>query len=97
MRNRPIPFFLFGPLGHPEEQFVGAVTPWYWEYAPTATNGILAPWITMQNGSTNVTFTNYTGQDPEVANRFNGPFTILTDNSNTPPPFYLTFGITGSF
>jgi TonB-linked SusC/RagA family outer membrane protein len=45
-----------------------------------------------------MTFTNYTGQDPEVAPRgVTGPFTIVTDNSSTPPPFYLTFGITGSF
>jgi TonB-linked SusC/RagA family outer membrane protein len=45
-----------------------------------------------------MTFTRYTGQDPEVAPRgVTGPFTIVTDNSTTPPVFMLTLGITGSF
>jgi TonB-linked SusC/RagA family outer membrane protein len=45
-----------------------------------------------------MTFTKYTGQDPEVAPRgVTGPFTIVTDNSTTPPVFMLTLGITGSF
>jgi TonB-linked SusC/RagA family outer membrane protein len=45
-----------------------------------------------------MTFTRYTGQDPEVAPRgISGPFTIVTDNSTTPPQFLLTLGITGSF
>ena len=45
-----------------------------------------------------MTFTNYTGQDPEVAPRgVTNAFTIVTDNSTTPPLFMLTFGITGSF
>ena len=45
-----------------------------------------------------ITFTNYTGQDPEVAPRgISGPFTVVTDNSTTPPVFTLTFGVTASF
>jgi len=45
-----------------------------------------------------LTFTKYTGQDPEVAPRgISGPFTIVTDNSTTPPVFMLTLGVTGSF
>jgi TonB-linked SusC/RagA family outer membrane protein len=45
-----------------------------------------------------MTFTRYTGQDPEVAPRgVTGPFTIVTDNSTTPPVFMLTLGLTGSF
>ncbi len=45
-----------------------------------------------------LTFTKYTGQDPEVAPRgISGPFTIVTDNSTTPPVFMLTLGLTGSF
>lgn len=45
-----------------------------------------------------LTFTRYTGQDPEVAPRgISGPFTIVTDNSTTPPVFMLTLGLTGSF
>ena len=45
-----------------------------------------------------VTFTRYTGQDPEVAPRgISGPFTVVTDNSTTPPVFALTLGLTASF
>jgi hypothetical protein len=45
-----------------------------------------------------LTFTRYTGQDPEVAPRgASGPFTIVTDNSSTPPPLMFTLGITTSF
>ncbi len=45
-----------------------------------------------------VTFTKYTGQDPEVAPRgITGPFTVLTDNSNTPPVLTFTLGLTASF
>ncbi len=45
-----------------------------------------------------MTFTNYTGQDPEVAPRgISGPFTVVTDNSSTPPVLTLTFGVSASF
>lgn len=45
-----------------------------------------------------ITFTKYTGQDPEVAPRgITGPFTVVTDNSNTPPVLSLTLGLTVSF
>ncbi len=55
----------------------------------------LSAYLTAENL---LTFTNYTGQDPEVAPRgVTGPFTIVTDNSTTPPVFMLTFGITSSF
>ncbi len=35
----PVPIPVTPYDGYPEEQFVGAVTPWYWEYAPAATDG----------------------------------------------------------
>jgi TonB-linked SusC/RagA family outer membrane protein len=55
----------------------------------------LSAYLTAENM---VTFTKYTGQDPEVSMRGStGPFSVLTDNSTTPPTFMLTFGITGSF
>jgi hypothetical protein len=45
-----------------------------------------------------VTFTKYTGQDPEVSNRgTTGPFSVLTDNSTTPPVLSFTLGLTASF
>ena len=45
-----------------------------------------------------MTFTHYTGQDPEVAPRgVTGPFTIVTDNSTTPPVLLLTLGLVASF
>lgn len=45
-----------------------------------------------------VTFTKYTGQDPEVATRsVASPFSVLTDNSNTPPVISFTLGLTASF
>ena len=45
-----------------------------------------------------VTFTKYTGQDPEVATRsLSTPFSILTDYSNTPPVITFTLGVTTSF
>ena len=55
----------------------------------------LSAYLTAENM---LTFTKYTGQDPEVAPRgVTGPFTIVTDNSTTPPVFNLTLGITASF
>jgi TonB-linked SusC/RagA family outer membrane protein len=45
-----------------------------------------------------LTFTKYTGQDPEVAPRgVTGPFTVVTDNTTTPPAMLFTLGITTSF
>lgn len=46
-------------------------------------------WMTMQNI---YTWTNYTGQDPEVDNRSNG-----RDNSRTPRPYQYTMGIKVGF
>lgn len=44
-----------------------------------------------------MTFTKYTGQDPEVSQSSTNAFSILTDNSRTPPSLMLTLGLTGSF
>jgi hypothetical protein len=38
-RGWPVPVELPPYDGYPEEQFVGSVTPWYYEYNPTATGG----------------------------------------------------------
>ncbi|MGV3591062.1 MAG: hypothetical protein ACO1PZ_05180 [Gammaproteobacteria bacterium] len=38
-RGAPVPIEAEPFDGYPEEQFVGAVTPWYYEYAPSATGG----------------------------------------------------------
>ncbi len=55
----------------------------------------LSGYITVENL---MTFTRYTGQDPEVSPRgVTGPFTIVTDNSTTPPELLLTLGIVASF
>lgn len=43
------------------------------------------------------TWTNYTGQDPEVSMRGSDPFRVATDNSMTPPVRTFTLGLTGSF
>jgi TonB-linked SusC/RagA family outer membrane protein len=49
-------------------------------------------------GENMLTFTKYTGQDPEVSPRgISGPFTIVTDNSTTPPVLTMTLGLTASF
>jgi TonB-linked SusC/RagA family outer membrane protein len=40
------------------------------------------------------TFTNYTGQDPEVSTDASDPFWIGVDNSRTPPPRIITFALT---
>jgi TonB-linked SusC/RagA family outer membrane protein len=44
-----------------------------------------------------VTFTNYSGQDPEVGQDASDPFWIGVDNANTPPPKILTFSIAVGF
>jgi hypothetical protein len=38
-RGWPVPVDLGAYDGYPEEQFVGSVTPWYWDIATTATGG----------------------------------------------------------
>ncbi|MBC8053904.1 MAG: SusC/RagA family TonB-linked outer membrane protein [Sphingobacteriaceae bacterium] len=44
-----------------------------------------------------LTFTRYTGQDPEVGIRIGGPFSVVQDNSTTPPTKVFTFGLTTRF
>jgi TonB-linked SusC/RagA family outer membrane protein len=43
------------------------------------------------------TWTNYTGQDPEVSMRGSDPFRVATDQSVTPATKTFTIGLTGSF
>jgi TonB-linked SusC/RagA family outer membrane protein len=43
------------------------------------------------------TFTNYSGQDPEVGQDASNPFWIGVDNANTPPPKIVTFSIAVGF
>ena len=55
----------------------------------------LSAYVTLENL---LTFTNYLGQDPEVAPRgVSGPFTVVTDNSSTPPVKSITIGLAASF
>ena len=54
----------------------------------------LSGYITTENL---FTWTNYTGQDPEVSMRGSDPFRVATDNSMTPPVKMFTIGLTGSF
>lgn len=54
----------------------------------------LSAYVTAENI---LVFTKYTGQDPEVNTTSTNPFSIITDNSNTPPSLTLTFGVTASF
>jgi TonB-linked SusC/RagA family outer membrane protein len=55
----------------------------------------LSAYLTLENL---LTFTKYLGQDPEVAPRgVTGPFTVVTDNSTTPPVRSITFGLSASF
>jgi TonB-linked SusC/RagA family outer membrane protein len=44
-----------------------------------------------------MTFTNYSGQDPEVGQNASDPFWIGVDNANTPPPKIITFSIAVGF
>ncbi len=44
-----------------------------------------------------MTWTNYSGQDPEVQMRGSDPFRVATDNSMTPAPKTVTFGIAATF
>jgi TonB-linked SusC/RagA family outer membrane protein len=54
----------------------------------------LSAYVTAENL---LTFTRYTGQDPEVSVRGSDPFRVATDNSMTPPVRMITLGLTGSF
>lgn len=47
-------------------------------------------------GENLLTFTKYTGQDPEVTTKITGPFSTAVDNSMTPPVKTYTIGITAS-
>jgi TonB-linked SusC/RagA family outer membrane protein len=44
-----------------------------------------------------LTFTNYSGQDPEVGQDASDPFWIGVDQANTPPPKIVTFSISIGF
>ncbi len=44
-----------------------------------------------------MTFTNYSGQDPEVGQNASDPFWIGVDYANTPPPKIFTFSIAAGF
>ena len=44
-----------------------------------------------------LTFTNYSGQDPEVGQNASDPFWIGQDNANTPPPKIVTFTLSFGF
>ena len=54
----------------------------------------LSAYLTVENI---LTFTKYTGQDPEVNLRGSDPFRVATDNSMTPPVKLFTLGLTASF
>jgi hypothetical protein len=54
----------------------------------------LSGYLTVENL---FTWTNYTGQDPEVSIRGNDPFRVATDFSYTPPVKTITIGVTASF
>lgn len=54
----------------------------------------LSAYVTAENL---FTWTNYTGQDPEVTVRGNDPFRVAIDYSYTPPVKTITLGITASF
>ncbi|MBN2611235.1 MAG: SusC/RagA family TonB-linked outer membrane protein [Bacteroidales bacterium] len=44
-----------------------------------------------------LTFTNYSGQDPEVPQNASNPFWIGVDKANTPPPRVITFTVSVGF
>lgn len=54
----------------------------------------LSAYVTVENL---FTWTNYTGQDPEVSLRGSDPFRVAIDYSMTPPVKMFTIGLTGSF
>jgi TonB-linked SusC/RagA family outer membrane protein len=54
----------------------------------------LSGYLTVENL---FTWTNYTGQDPEVSVRGSDPFRVAVDYSYTPPVKTITIGLTASF
>lgn len=48
-------------------------------------------------GENLLTMTRYTGQDPEVSTKINGPFTLVQDESMTPPVKTITLGVSTRF
>jgi hypothetical protein len=54
----------------------------------------LSAYITGENL---ITFTKYTGQDPEVSTRGADPFRIAYDYSMTPPARVVTIGLVAGF
>jgi len=54
----------------------------------------LGLWATAENL---LTFTKYTGQDPEVSPKLDDPFDLIQDNSMTPPTRNIVFGLTAGF
>jgi len=54
----------------------------------------LSGYITAENL---ITWTKYTGQDPEVSVRGSDPFRVAADNSMTPPVRMVTIGLVASF
>jgi TonB-linked SusC/RagA family outer membrane protein len=54
----------------------------------------LSAWVTAENL---FTWTNYTGQDPEISTRGADPFRVATDYSMTPPSKMFTIGLQASF
>jgi hypothetical protein len=54
----------------------------------------LSAYVTAENL---ITWTKYTGQDPEITMRGNDPFRVAIDYSMTPPVKMFTIGLSGSF
>lgn len=54
----------------------------------------LSAYVTVENI---LTFTKYTGQDPEVSTSGQGALTTTVDNSTTPPIKMITLGLSASF
>ena len=54
----------------------------------------LSGYVTVENL---FTWTNYTGQDPEVSTTGSDPFRVAIDNSRTPPVKTITFGLNVGF
>ncbi|MBL7739939.1 MAG: SusC/RagA family TonB-linked outer membrane protein [Chitinophagaceae bacterium] len=54
----------------------------------------LSAYVTAENL---LTFTKYTGQDPEISSRGSDPFRVAFDNSMTPPARIITLGLVAGF
>jgi hypothetical protein len=54
----------------------------------------LSGYVTVENL---YTWTNYTGQNPEVSSNGSDPFSVAFDQSFTPPSKTFTLGLTASF